>query len=310
MAERSIQAGYMKDALKYLQIAEEAGPGDFDVMLKLGWTFNALHEDKQAIPWFDLARRSPDPRIAAEAGHAWHTLHAAQKTFHTSGWLFPLFSTRWHDFFSYGQVRTEVRTGLFFQPYASVRFIGDTRLTIGAASPQSLSESSFVVAAGVHTTPWHKITAWFEAGSAISYVTGHMLPDYRGGISTLRSTGHSLNGESSGWFADSALDAVFVSRFDHDFLIYDQSRFGYTSGPAGLRMQFYWNANVTTDSKRQYWANFVETGPGVRFSSRLLPAAMWITCNVVRGAYMSNADNPRRPNFNDVRFGIWYAFSR
>ena len=213
MAERSLQAGYMKDALKYLQVAEEADPGDFEVMLKLGWTYNALHQDRQALPWFDLARRSPDPRIAAEAGQAWHNLRAENQTFLTSGWLYPLFSTRWHDFFSYGQVKTEVRTGLFFRPYVSIRFIGDTRLTIGAAAPQALSESSFIVAGGIRSSAWHGITGWFEAGSAIGYIHTGMRPDYRGGISTLRSAGHGLGSESNGWFADSALDAVFIKPF-------------------------------------------------------------------------------------------------
>ena len=55
----------MKDALKYLQIAHESDPGDFDVMLKLGWTLNVLHDDRQAMRWFDLARRSPDPQLSA-----------------------------------------------------------------------------------------------------------------------------------------------------------------------------------------------------------------------------------------------------
>src|SRR5205823_11243271 len=112
MADRSIKAGYMKDALKYLQVAHESDPGDFSVILKLAWTYNILHQDLAAFRWFDLARKSPDPQVAAEAGHAWRTLHAASATFRTTAWLFPIFSTRWHDLFSYGQVKTEIRTSL------------------------------------------------------------------------------------------------------------------------------------------------------------------------------------------------------
>ena len=29
-----------------------------------------------------------------------------------------------------------------------------------------------------------------------------------------------------------------------------------------------------------------------------------------RGAYLVNQNNPQRPNFNDLRIGVWYAFSR
>src|ERR1019366_3024690 len=101
-------------------------------------------------------------------------------------------------------------------PYVSIRFIGDTRVTIGGTSPEALSESSFILAAGVRAKTWHGVTSWFEAGSAMSYVTGHMLPDYRGGFS---GQWHKLP-ESAGWFVDTSLDAVFMSRFDDDFLVY------------------------------------------------------------------------------------------
>ena len=59
MAERSIKAGYMKDALKYLQIAHEGDPGDFEVMLKLGWTYNILHQDLLAFPGSIWRARAP-----------------------------------------------------------------------------------------------------------------------------------------------------------------------------------------------------------------------------------------------------------
>jgi Tfp pilus assembly protein PilF len=310
MAERSIKAGYMKDALKYLQIAHEDDPGDFEVMLKLGWTYNILHQDWLAFRWFDLARKSPDPQVASEAGHAWRNLRAATERFRTTAWLYPIFSTRWHDFFSYAQIKTGIRTKFPIQPYVSVRFVGDTRVTIGIASPQYLSESSFIVAVGVATTPWRGITGWAEAGSAIGYISGHMLPDYRGGVSLGRGIGHTLRGESSGWFADTTLDGVFVSRFGNDFLVYDQSRFGYAAGPQTLRSQLSWNANLTFDSQRQYWANFGETGPGLRIASSLLPTSTYVTFNLLRGAYLINTGNPRRPNFNDLRAGFWYAFTR
>jgi hypothetical protein len=309
MAERSIKAGYMKDALTYLQVAHESDPGDFEVMLKLGWTYNILHQDLLAFRWFDLARKSPDPQVAAEAGRAWRNLRSVSERFRITAWLYPVFSTRWHDFFSYAQIKTEMRMSFPIHPYVSVRFVGDTRLTIGAASPQYLSESSFILALGVATVPWHGVTGWAEAGSAISYISGHMLPDYRGGVSMARGVGHTLRGESSGWFADTTLDGVFVSRFGNDFLVYDQTRFGYALGPNTLRGQLAWNANLTFDSQRQYWANFGETGPGLRVASSLLPQSTYVTFNLLRGAYLINTGNPRRPNFNDFRAGVWYAFT-
>jgi hypothetical protein len=44
----------------------------------------------------------------------------------------------------------------------------------------------------------------------------------------------------------------------------------------------------------------------VRF--RLHP--LQFTVNFLRGAYLVNQSNPYRPNFNDVRIGVWYAFTR
>lgn len=301
MAERSIKAGYMKDALKYLQLAHEADPGDFGVMLRLGWTYNILHQDMSAYRWFDLARKSSDPQIASEAGKAWRNLRASNERFRTSAWLFPLFSTRWHDLFSYGQIKEEVRTGLPIRPYISLRFIGDTRQTIGSGVPQYLSESAFILGVGVSTIPWRGITGWAEAGNSMGYLTHHMVPDYRAGISVARG----VHSESTRWFADTTIDGLFISRYGNDFLLYVQSRLGYATGPEHLHAQIYWNANFTVDSQRQDWANFIETGPGLRFTSSWLPPSMFLTVNTLRGAYLVSD----RPHFTDLRTGVWYAFT-
>ncbi len=103
MAERSIKAGYMKDALKYLEVAHEADPGDFDVMLKLGWTLQHSAPGPAGGGWFDLARRSPDPQVAAEAARAWKNLRLSTERWRTSGWLYPIYSTRWNTFSPMGR---------------------------------------------------------------------------------------------------------------------------------------------------------------------------------------------------------------
>ena len=298
MAERSIKAGYMKDALKYLEAAHESDPGDFEIMRKLAWTNNILHRDAVAFRWFDLARRSLDPTIAADAAEGFRNLHPGAQRFRTTAWLFPIFSTRWHDLFGYGQVKTEINFGVPVRPYVSLRFVGDTRGTIGAVNPQYLSESAFIFAVGAATQPWHGVLAWGEAGSAITYLKGHMSPDYRGGVSIARG----LHREGSAWFADATGDALYISRFNQDFLLYTQSRAGHNFGP----LQLHWNGNATIDAKRQDWANFVETGPGFRIP---LAQSMYLTFNLLRGKYL--IDNPaRRATFNDFRAGCWYAFTR
>jgi hypothetical protein len=150
-----------------------------------------------------------------------------------------------------------------------------------------------ILGLGVTTTSWRGIRAWAEAGSSFGYTKGRIQPDYRGGVSIATRYGR---------FSDTTIDAIYVSRFNNDFLVYDQSRIGRISGP----LQIYWNANLTFDAQRQYWANFIETGPGIRIAVR--PGAFF-TLNLLRGAYLINESNPRRPNFFDLRAGFWYAFT-
>ena len=76
LGDRSYQAGFLKDALRYFTLARDANPVDSSLALKLGWTNNLLHDDPTALRWFSIARQSSDPRIAAEATRAWSNLQA------------------------------------------------------------------------------------------------------------------------------------------------------------------------------------------------------------------------------------------
>lgn len=309
MADKSFNAGYLKDALKYYGVAHESDPVDFGVMLKLGWTYNMLHDDHSAVEWFRLARQSSDPAVAKEAADAYKNLEAGTRRFHVTTWMNPFYSTRWRDVFGYGQTRADIDLGsLPFHVYASARVVGDTRLTTtmpGIREVQYLSEDSVIAGLGIASRSWHGLTGWAEAGEAIRYLGSHsMTPDYRGGASYGHGYGHSGGGH--GLFAELNADAVFVSRFNNDLLFYPQLRTGYSFGA----VQGYWNYDATTDISRQYWANFVETGPGVRFHVPSTPKSLLFSVNGLRGVYLINAGNPRKPNFDDIRAGFWYAFTR
>jgi len=321
LGESSFQKGYMQDAVRYLNIAHEIDPVDFDVVLKLGWTYNILKDDRDAVKWFNLARRSPDPKMAAEASRAYRNLETSLSRFRTTVWAFPTFSTRWHDLFAYSQVKTELRLRRFswLRPYSSVRFVGDThsaeRPALGWA-PQYLSEQSAILALGIATAPWHGATAWFEAGEGFRFHPSpadlrRIVPDYRGGLSFAKGLGHLLAPGQHGAYAETNDDLVYVYRFDKDTLVYSQNRTGYTFRQPEARggaahMQMYWNWNLTTDVKRQYWANSLETGPGVR----LRVGPILFSVDTLRGAYLVNAGNLHGPFYNDLRIGAWYAFTR
>lgn len=320
LADRSYEAGYLRDALKYYSIAHETDPLDFSVILKLGWTHNVLKQDAQAVRWFELARKSPDLAIAGEAARARNRLRPPLARYRTTVWMFPIYSSRWRDVFSYGQIKAEVKLGsLPVRSYLSMRFIGDTRHVTSEAHPQYLSESSLILGAGLATDPRHGLSFWGEAGSAVNYLerrpgAPRMAPDYRGGVSFNRGFGSLLGGESAGLFFETNDDGVFLSRFDDDFLLYSQNRLGFTlpamAALGGLQTQFYWNGNVIADTRRQYWANVAESGPGIRFRWKAMPPGMLFTVNYLRGAYTLREGNPRGPNFWDLRAGVWYAVSR
>lgn len=78
----------------------------------------------------------------------------------------------------------------------------------------------------------------------------------------------------------------------------------------GLKAQAFWGNNVTFDVKRQYWASYFETGPGVRVHLPNTPPSLAFTVALLHGVYLINEGNPRRPNYNDLRASIWYAFTK
>jgi tetratricopeptide (TPR) repeat protein len=321
LGEKSLEKGYLQDALKYLRIAHENDPENFSVMLKLGWTYNMLKDDREAVRWFKLASASTDPAIAAEASRAYRNLERETELFRTTVWVFPMYSSRWSDLFAYAQAKVELHLkNSWIHPYLSLRLVGDSRGAVDFANwgPQYLSERSAIFAAGVATKAFYGATGWFEAGESLRFNPtfadpGRLVPDYRGGVSYVKGFGHLLAGGAHGLFAETNDDGIYVSRFDKDTLLYSQNRAGFTmrelENIGGLHTQFYWNANATVDMLGQYWANYVETGPGVKFKFEGSRIPMIFSVNLLRGAYLINQGNPRGPNFNDVRIGVWYAFT-
>jgi hypothetical protein len=320
MGEASLEKSYLNDALRYFRIAHEADPGDAEVMLKLGWVYNLLKKDREALEWFDRARGASDPKVAEEARQAYLRLKPDVAPVRTTFWLFPFYSSRWKDAFTYGQLKAEVRVpGLPVRPYLSVRFIGDAGrgLRYLGISPGQLSENSVVIAGGLTTPLKNGFLAWGEAGQAVRFRKPYDVrakPDFRGGVAWMRGWGRLLGSDGGGWFTEANADAVYVSAFAHDALFVPQTRVGYTLGSAregsGFQVQLLWNFNVSVDSRRQSWANFVESGPGMQMRWSALPPNVRLGVHLLRGVYLVNRDNSLGPNFWDVRAGVWYAITR
>ncbi|MGD0580254.1 MAG: tetratricopeptide repeat protein [Bryobacteraceae bacterium] len=330
MGMKSYQRGYLQDAQRYLRAAWEQSPGDAEVALELGWTLNLLRRDGEALAWFDRARRSGTPETAREAERAYHNLRASRRAVRMTVWALPMYSSRWGSMFMYSQAKLDIvrwkKWGL--QPYLSLRWVGDTKTCStlvdckGGPGPM-LSDSAVIAGAGANRYITPHLFVWGEAGRAFSYAGNNLVlnnnpaagrgqPDYRGGAAYLRGWGAAANNGESGWFSEAGADGVYVSRYDHNSLLYTQLRRGYTLPelPGGLRVQPLWNLNWTVDARRQWWGNYAETGPGVRFRWAGLPPSLSFRTDFLRGAYLVNQDNPHPRKYWDARASLWYAITR
>lgn len=320
LGKKSLAMGYLPDAIRFLQRAHEQNPDDADVMLALGWAYNQSKDDGEAMSWFDRARRADDGQIAAEASKAFHNLRGDVLP-QTTIWTLPMFSSRWKDLFSYGQIKRTVplpwlgRANRLVSFYLSTRFSGDVRGSehTGALAPEYLSESAFMVGAGVSTKPWHHLMAWAEAGEGIKYLpfrhdVGTAIPDYRGGLSYSKGFGTLLGSDHSGFFYETTDDAEYISHFDKDWLFYSQHRAGRTFHFAnGSSGEVLFNVNYVRDMKREYWANTVEVGPGFKFRMPWMPPNLYVSADLLHGMYTETSP---KPNYNDVRVSVWYAVTK
>jgi len=322
LGEKSLALGYARDAIRYLRQAHDDDPEDAQVMLKLGWAYNFAKDDQDAIQWFDRARHASNPKIAAEASKAFHNLNGDALP-QTSVWSPLMYSSRWHDIFAYGQIKRSMPLpwkdmNKWFSFYLSTRFIGDLKSGIpqNPIGPQYLSDSAFILGAGVSSKTWHHLTGWAEAGESFKYLpfrhdVGAAIPDYRGGLNFVKGFGHLLGSEKSGLFLEDGADAVYVSRYGKDWIFTIQNRAGWTFHPWDkASAQVLFNANYTHDLKNQYWAETVEMGPGFRLHMPWMRPGVYFSTDLVRGVYTNNEGNPRRPNYDDIRVGFSYAFAK
>ncbi len=318
MALKSMAAGYVKDAIKYYLEAFDRNPNDAEAAIGLGWAYNVTGNDKEALQWFHRATKMGDETIARDAERAYRNLTSGgipEITF----WALPLYSSRWQDTFGYGQVKARIPVFSVKSPvqmYLSVRAIGDTRETIGVpGSLEYLSEDSAIAGMGIATRTWHHVMGWAEAGEAIDYLPdphdiGRATPDYRGGVNFAKGFGQLMGSNRSGLYYETTGDAVFISRFDKDTLFYSQNRAGRTFRLGrSVRLQLLGNVNVTTDLKNQYWANTLETGPGVRLHVPFMAPNAYFLSDYLRGFYIRPDEYTPKHEYHDFRIGLWYAFS-
>ncbi len=325
-ARRHRELGYASLAKSYLPAAaaefeavHRLEPGDDEAVLQLGYIYNQLKRDDEALRWFRLAAAGSNAAVARKARVAVHNLTQANRKVITTVWAMPFWSSRFDSAFGYGQIKTEWKNPrLPFRPYLSVRMIGDSRTRTGGANPRILSDDGVVVAAGLQARLARNLYAWGEAGNAVSGLgerprgLQRSEPDYRGGLAFAKTWGPGLFQNEPGRFVETTLDAVYLSRFGHNAIGYAQTKAGYQLPKIrGVFQQPFLAVNLVHDVRGDYFNHLLEVGPGYRVGlEKFNRFSVYLTS--LRGIYTSKGSRMQltgRPNYVDIRLVFWYARS-
>ena len=305
LGERSYDAGFMKDALRYYTLARQANPVDASIALKLGWTNNLLHDDRDGAPLVRhrapqrRSRRSPPKPPRLDQSSPRHP-----NCFRTTVWLYPLYSSRWSDLFGYGQVKTEMRVEESC-PSVPTRRCGCTAMSgaySGGVKPQSLFRKR------IHPRPRsrhqpvarrHRRGSRPAPPSAISTaITGATI---EAAFLIAKTRGASLAAEHDGLVSRNhrrqRLHQPLRSRSDQ--LLAEQIRLH--DGAWAVQTQSFWNNNMTFDCEAAVLGE-LSARPVRDFASICphMPPAMNVTVSAVRGVYLRNQGNPRPSQFYTI----------
>ena len=203
-------------------------------MLNLGRVYNILHDDKDAIKWFDLASKSPDPASPPKQPALITTWRPSSRSFELRCGSIPSFPAAGTIFWLRpGEDRVETRTASRFTPTfpCGSMAMSAARPSPPATSPQYLSELVSIFALGAATIVLGMAPGWFEAGEAVNLqpTPTFRLDDPRLSRRPLLRQGLRPSDEQlQGLVFETNDDGVFVSRFQDDMLLYSQNRAGYT----------------------------------------------------------------------------------
>ena len=317
LAEKSLEKGYLKDALKYLQIAHENDPVDFGVMLKLGWTNNMLHDDKDGRA---LVRARPaQPRSGdRRRGRAGLPEPGSVDGPHPDDILdLPVLLLALAGLFTYGQLKTEFRTRQAALPPLRLRPLRRRPAPAAQSSARPAVPLRVVIHprrrrrhTGVEGRRWPGAKRGPRSATSSATTSAAWCPTTGAALPTDAAVGRGIGSESAGAFFELNLDGIYVSRFNNDLLgLHADAHRLDTPARSGA------DANLRErecDGRRQAASlgQLRRVGPGVRLRAESMPPGLYFTVNYLRGRYTLREGNPYAPFYNDFRAGLWYAFTR
>jgi len=182
---------------------------------------------------------------------------------------YPFYSTRWHDFFSYAQVKTELHNKTRLQPYLSVASLA-TRGDGGRRLAQYFRKSLVHRGRRCARAAVARRRRLVRSRQRHELRHGPPVADYRGG----------LNYRARDWPDGSApnppagsrtrpADAVFISRFGNDSWCTDSRGSATRWGRPRSAPSFFWNGNFhDRRAAADFGANYFETGRACAYVRR------------------------------------------
>ncbi len=289
-------------------------------MLRLGWTYNILHDDPEAERWFNLARQSPDPDQAKRGRPGFQQPgNCAPSAFEPRSGC-SRFSRRAGTTCSVtARRRPRCRLGnLPVSAYLSTRFDGDARVTTGPVAGGMTAAAVFIggfvhpgLRAGQPSMARSDRLGRGRAKPLSISTSSHEAHDSRlprrrvlcarvSGTACRRPRAPSPKPTTTASSSAASTTTCCCTR---------------RTAPATHSRSTWASAAVLLERQRdrryatgQYWANYVETGPGCGFKFRRAATPAVFGERAARSLSDQRGQSAAAELF-DLRVGFWYAFT-
>jgi len=304
-------------ALPFFQKSRKLAPKNQLIALQLGYILNALGQNHQAYQEFKFSATSDDIKIRRQSQQAMLNLagfatRVAPPPFFADIYFAPYYNSR----LAATIFPLQTRAGLFYghknrgELYVSINANKDTRST-GGQNPIIYSDNSVVYALGTRYRLWNKpqIYAYTEWGKAHYLLNDKKTAtDFRAGLVGSLNWGETPSYADQSQFSfkhvgDVYANLSFYSRFENNWIgqltLHEGARiFNYHYSTVDV----YGKLQLFADSRKVYYNNLVEFGPGLRWKpdNRYNFA---LRLEAIHGNYLpinASISNPYQNNYNAV----------
>lgn len=278
----AIAKGNINDAICYFSKAYEKTK-DPTLALQLAYLYDGTRDKRDSYRYFNLARKSLDKNISHTAENAMTSLAGQQ----TKALREPYFSEIYFNPF------TESRFGLTVLPFNSrlgleqanrfqtkeyvfFRRTQDNRSRNLGELSQLYEDNAQITGVGGQFTPFKRIplVGFLELGAAYDLVYQNRKRwrgDARAGVMYYREFGtrpqyFDAPTFSANYYSDLYGDLTYFSRYNNNVIGLIRTRQGIRLWQYHASMlNLYVTGRVVFDTKREFYNNFAEVGPGIAF---------------------------------------------